>query len=113
MSLESCLLGLENASKNISRLQMHTPLISSGPLNSIIVDLNKPYIIRNGRELSDLEYLPTKTQYTEHQENHITCGRCGTTLLMQTTLSHTPTNNGGDIILVVVIHPPQIYHNLS
>jgi len=42
---------------------------------------------------------------------------CGTTLLMQTTLSHTPTNNGGYIILVVVTHAPQlfvapqIYHN--
>jgi len=41
---------------------MCTPLISSGPSNGIIVDLNKPYIIRNGRELGDLEYLPTKTQ---------------------------------------------------
>jgi len=29
-------------------------------------------------------------------------------LLMQTTLSHTLTNNDGDIILVVVIHLPQI-----
>jgi len=43
-----------------------------------------------------------------HQENHITCGMCGTMLLMQTTHSHTPTNNGGDVILVVAIHLPQI-----
>jgi len=43
---------------------MRAPLVSLGPLNGIIVDLNKPYIIRNGRELGDLEYLPTKTQYT-------------------------------------------------
>jgi len=45
---------------------MHTPLVSLGPLNGIIVDLNKPYIIRNGGELGDLEYLPTKAQYTKY-----------------------------------------------
>ena len=45
------------------------------------------------------------------------CGACGTTLLIQTTLSHTPTNNDGDIILLVATHPPQsfvgprIHHN--
>jgi len=49
------------------------PLISSGPLNSMIVDLNKPYIIRNGRELGDLEYLPTKIQYTEYLQNTDVC----------------------------------------
>jgi len=52
-----------------------------------------------------------------HQKNCIMCGMCGTMLLMQTTLSHTLTNNGGYIILVVVTHvpqsfvAPQIYHN--
>ena len=52
-----------------------------------------------------------------HQENHITCGACGTTLLIPTTLSHTPTNNDGDIIPVVAgespqsIVAPQIHHN--
>ena len=30
---------------------MRTPLVFLGPLNSIIVDLNKPYIIRSGKEL--------------------------------------------------------------
>jgi len=45
---------------------VHAPLIFLGPLNSIIVDLNKPYIVRNGGELGDLEYLPTKTQYTKY-----------------------------------------------
>ena len=50
----------------------------------------------------------------QHQENHITCGACGTTLLIQTTLSHTPTNNDGDIIPVVAgesPQTPQIHHN--
>ena len=52
-----------------------------------------------------------------HQENRITCGRCGTTLLIQTTPSHTPTNNGGDIIHLVATQPtqslvaPQFDHN--
>jgi len=50
-------------------MQMHAPLISSGPLNSIILDLNKPYTIVNSRELGDLEYLPTKTQYTKYLQN--------------------------------------------
>jgi len=45
---------------------MHAPLVFLGLLNGIILDLNKPYIIRNSRELSDLEYLPTKTQYTKY-----------------------------------------------
>jgi len=52
---------------------MQAPLIPSGPLNSIIVDVNKPYIIRNGRELGDLEYLPTKTQYTKYLQNMDVC----------------------------------------
>ena len=50
-------------------MQMRAPLVSSGPSNGIIVDLNKLYIIRNGRELGDLEYVPTKTQYTIYLEN--------------------------------------------
>jgi len=48
---------------------MRAPLVSSGPLNGIILDLNKPYIIRKSRELGDLEYLPTKTQYTIYLQN--------------------------------------------
>jgi len=32
----------------------------------IILDLNKPLIIGNGGELSDLDYLPTKTEYIEY-----------------------------------------------
>jgi len=38
------------------------PLISLGPLNESILYLNKPKIIENGGELSDLEYLLTKTE---------------------------------------------------
>jgi len=45
---------------------MHALLVFPGPLNRIIVDLNKPWIIGNGGELSDLEYLPTKTEYIEY-----------------------------------------------
>ena len=48
---------------------MRAPLVFSGPSNGIIVDLNEPYIMRNGRELGDLEYLPTKTQYTIYLQN--------------------------------------------
>ena len=56
-------------------------------------------------------------QRLEHQENHITCSTCGTMLLIRTMLSHTPTNNDGDIIPVVATHlpqsfvAPQIHHN--
>ena len=53
----------------MSRLQMCAALVSLVPLNSMRVDLNKPYIIRNGRELGDLEYLPTKIQCTEYLQN--------------------------------------------
>jgi len=52
---------------------MRAPLISSGPLNRVIVDLNKPYVIQNGRELGDLEYIPTKTQYTKYLQNMDVC----------------------------------------
>jgi len=52
---------------------MCAPLVSSGPLNRVIVDLNKSYIIRNGTELGDLEYLPTKTQYTIYLQNVGAC----------------------------------------
>jgi len=40
-------------------------LVSLGPLNNtmVIIDLNKPWIISNSGELSDLEHLPTKTEY--------------------------------------------------
>ena len=47
---------------------MFRPLVSFGPLNSIILDLNKSKIIGNGGEMSDIEYLPTKTQYTEYPQ---------------------------------------------
>jgi len=30
------------------------------------IDLNKPWIISNGGELSDLEHLPTKTEYIKY-----------------------------------------------
>ena len=35
-------------------------------LNGIRVDFYKPKIIKKSRELSDLECLPTKTQYTKY-----------------------------------------------
>jgi len=38
------------------------PLISLGPLNDTILYLNKSKIIENSGELSDLEYLLTKTE---------------------------------------------------
>jgi len=31
-------------------MRMCTPLVSSGPSNGIIADLNKPYIMRNGEK---------------------------------------------------------------
>jgi len=37
-----------------------TALIFSGTSNNTIVDLKKPKIIRNGGELTDLDYLPSK-----------------------------------------------------
>jgi len=45
---------------NISRTWEHAPIVSFGPLNNTIVDSNKPKIIRNSGELTDLEYLPSK-----------------------------------------------------
>jgi len=48
--------------RNVSRTWECTPFISLDPLSNTIVDLNKPKIIGNGGELSDLEYLPTKTE---------------------------------------------------
>jgi len=50
-------------------MQEHTPLISLGPLNDTILYLNKPKIIENGGELSDLEYLPTKTEKVKYLQN--------------------------------------------
>ena len=44
----------------------HTPLSLFGPLNCVIGDFYEPKIMENGWELSDLEYLPTKTQYTKY-----------------------------------------------
>jgi len=37
-----------------------TALSFPGPLNNTIVDLNKSKIIKNGGELTDLDYLPSK-----------------------------------------------------
>jgi len=33
---------------------------------SLNIDLNKPWIISNGGELSGLEHLPTKTEYIKY-----------------------------------------------
>ena len=54
-------------------MQECAPLISLGPLNNIILYLNKPKIIGNGRELSDLEYLPTKVEKVKYLQNAGTC----------------------------------------
>ena len=47
---------------------MDTSLVSLGPLNNTIVniDLNKPWIISNSGELSDLEHQLTKTEYIKY-----------------------------------------------
>ena len=52
-----------------------TSLVSFGPLNNTIVniDLNKPWIISNSVELSDLEHLPTKTEYIKYLHIASTC----------------------------------------
>ena len=40
-----------------------------GPSNDTILYLNKPKIIGNGGELSDLEYLPTKIEKVKNIQN--------------------------------------------
>jgi len=50
-------------------MQTPTPLVFLSPLNDTIVDLNKPKIIRNSGELSNLEYLPTKTEKVKYLQN--------------------------------------------
>jgi len=37
------------------------------------IDLNKPWIISSGGELSDLEHLPTKTEYIKYLQIADTC----------------------------------------
>jgi len=45
-----------------------TSLVSLCPLNNTManIDLNKPWIISNSGELSDLQHLPTKTEYIKY-----------------------------------------------
>jgi len=50
-------------------MQKHAPLVSLDPFSNTIVDLNKPKIIGNSGELSDLEYLPTKTENVKYLQN--------------------------------------------
>jgi len=45
------------------------PLVSLGPLNDTILYLNKPKIIGNNGELSNLEYLSTKTEKVKYLQN--------------------------------------------
>ena len=45
---------------NISGTQERAPSLSFGPEIYVITDSNKPYIVRNGKELNYLDYLPTK-----------------------------------------------------
>jgi hypothetical protein len=46
--------------QNISRTWECTALVSYSPSNYIIINLNKPPTIKNGGELTYLDYLPTK-----------------------------------------------------
>jgi len=57
-------------------MRPRTPLVFLGPLHDIIVDLNKSKIIRNGGELSDLEYLPSITEYIKYLQNADTRASC-------------------------------------
>jgi len=50
-------------------MRERTPIIILGSLNDTILYLNKPNIIGNGGELSDLEYLPTKTEKVKYLQN--------------------------------------------
>ena len=54
---------------NVFGTGQREPLVLLGPLNYTIVDCNKPLIMRNGGELTKLEYLPTKTEYPEYLWN--------------------------------------------
>jgi len=45
------------------------PCVFLGPSNDTILYLNKPKIIRNGEEVSDLEYLPTKIENVKYLQN--------------------------------------------
>jgi len=54
-------------------MQTCAPLFPLSPLNDIIVDLNKPKIIKDGGELSNLEYLPSKTENVKYLQNTGMC----------------------------------------
>jgi len=47
----------------MSRVWTHLLSLNNTMVN---IDLNKPWIISNGGELSDLEHLPTKTEYIKY-----------------------------------------------
>jgi len=51
------------------RMQQCTPVVSFGLSNDTILYLNKLKIIGNSGELSDLEYLPTKTEKVKYLQN--------------------------------------------
>ena len=50
-------------------MRKRAPLVSLGPQSDIIVDLNKPKIMRNDGELRKLEYVPTKPEYVKYLQN--------------------------------------------
>jgi len=57
-------------------MQTCAPLVFLSPLNDIIVDLNKPKIIKYGGEFNNLEYLPTKTENVKYLQKvgmHTSC----------------------------------------
>ena len=78
-SVQSSGLPNEETCTKISRSEMSrmwTHLLSLWALlnNTLVnIDLNKPWIISNSGELSDLEHLPTKTEYIKYLHIASTC----------------------------------------
>jgi len=57
-------------------MQQHAPFASLDLSNDTILYLNKPKIMGNSGELSDLEYLPTKAEKVKYVQNaamHSSC----------------------------------------
>jgi len=54
-------------------MRTRAPLSLLGPLKGIIVHLNELQIIENDEELSDLEYLASKTECTKYLQIANTC----------------------------------------
>ena len=50
-------------------MRERAPLVVLGPLSDTILYLNEYKIIVNGGQLSDLEYIPTKTEKVKYLHN--------------------------------------------